>query len=81
MVKASLSIIHVVQELPHYFQAYAVIVLTEHPLQALLRRLDFMGRIAKWRASLRAFDIQYRSCTFIKDKFWLISWQNFLPDI
>ena len=66
MVKASLSIIHVVQELPHYFQAHTVILLTEHPLQALLRRLDFMGRIAKWRASLGAFDIQYRSHTFIK---------------
>ena len=58
--KAALAIIHVVQRLPHYFQAHKVVVLTKHPLQMLLRRLDFKGRIAKWRASLGAFDIQYR---------------------
>ena len=45
--KAALAVIHAVQRLPHYFQAHMVIVLTEHPLQALLRRSDFMGRTAK----------------------------------
>ena len=55
-----LAIIHVVQRLPHYFQAHTVVLLTKYPLQMLLRRLDFKGRIAKWGASLGAFDIQYR---------------------
>ena len=45
--KAALVVIHVVRRLPHYFQAHMVIVLIKHPLQVLLRRLDFMGRIAK----------------------------------
>ena len=64
--KAVLAIIHAIQRLPHYFQANMVVVLTEHPVQALLRRSDFTGRIAKWGASLGAFDIQYRPRTSIK---------------
>ena len=43
-----------------------VVVLTEHPLQALLRRADFSSRIAKWGASLGAFDIQYKARILIK---------------
>ena len=64
--KVALAIIHAVQRLLHYFQAHMVVVLTEHSLQALLRRSDFTGRIAKWGTSLGAFDIQYRPRTFIK---------------
>ena len=45
--KVALAIIHAIQRLPHYFHAHTIIVLTEHPLQALLRRLDFTRRIAK----------------------------------
>lgn len=56
--KATLAIIHAVRRLPQYFQAYTVIVLTKHPLRALLRRPDFTRRIAKLGASLGAFDIQ-----------------------
>lgn len=58
--KAVLAIIHAVQRLPHYFQAHTVVVLIEYPLQAFLKRSNFMGRIAKWGASLGAFVIQYR---------------------
>ena len=58
--KAALAVIHDVQRLPHYFQAHTVIVLIKHPLQALLRRSDFMRRIAKWEDFLGAFDIQNR---------------------
>ena len=43
-----------------------VVVLTKHPLEALLRRSNFTGRIAKWGASLEAFNIQYRPRTSIK---------------
>ena len=57
---AVLAVINVVRRLPHYFEAHTVIVLTEHPLQALLRRSDFMGMIAKWGAFVGAFDLQYK---------------------
>ena len=45
--KAILAIIHATKKLPHYFQAYTVVVLTQLPLQAFLLRSDYMGRVAK----------------------------------
>ena len=43
-----------------------MVVLTQLPLQSLLRRFDYTGRIAKWGTILRAFDIKYMSRTAIK---------------
>ena len=37
-----------------------VYVLTWYPLQSLLKRSDFTGRIAKWGTWLRAFEIRYK---------------------
>ena len=34
-------------------------VLTQLPLQLLLRKADYTGRIAKWGMILGAFDIKY----------------------
>ena len=55
----ALALIHATRKLPHYFQVHTVYVLTEHTLQALLRRLDFTGRIAKWGTTLGSSDIKY----------------------
>ena len=46
--KLVLALVHATRKLPHYFQAHTVYVLTEYPLQSLLKRFDFTGRIAKW---------------------------------
>ena len=54
-----LAVVHIIQKLPHYFQAYTVVVLTQLPLQSLLRKADYTGRIAKWETILGAFDIKY----------------------
>ena len=51
--KVILAIIHATRKLSHYFQAYIVIVLTQLPLQALLRKSDYMGRIAIWGTMFR----------------------------
>ena len=45
--KLVLALVHATRKLPHYFQAHIVYVLTKYPLQSLLKRSDFMGRIAK----------------------------------
>ena len=45
--KLVLTLVHVTRKLPHYFQAHTVYVLTDYPLQSLLKRSDFMGRITK----------------------------------
>lgn len=34
--------------LPHYFESYPIIVYTEFPLKALLRKANFSGRISTW---------------------------------
>ena len=43
-----------------------VVVLTQLPLQSLLRKLDYTGRIAKWGTILGAFYIKYMPRTTIK---------------
>ena len=45
--KLVLALVHATRKWPHYFQTHSVYVLTEYPLQSLLKRFDFIGRIAK----------------------------------
>ena len=57
---------HGTQKLPHYFQAHTVVVLTQLPLEAILRSADYTWRIAKWGTVLGAFNIKYMPRTFVK---------------
>ena len=66
MEKLVLALIYAIRRLPHYFQAHIVYVLTEYPLQSLLKGSDFTGRIAKWGTWLGAFDIRYRPRSLVK---------------
>ena len=66
MEKLVLALVHATRKLLHYFQAYMVYVLTECPLQSLLKRSDFTGWIAKWGTRLRSFDIRYRPRSSVK---------------
>ena len=45
--KLVLALVHATRKLPHYFQAHTMFILTEYPLQSLLNRSDFTGKIAK----------------------------------
>ena len=45
--KAILAVVHVTRKLPHYFQAHTIVVLTQFPLQSLLQKANYIGRIAK----------------------------------
>ena len=64
--KLVLALVHAMRKLPHYFQAHTVYVLTGYHLQLLLKRFDFMGRIAKWGTRLGAFDISYKPRNSVK---------------
>ena len=64
--KAVLAIVHATRKLPHYFQAHIVVVLTQLPLQVLLRKSDYTSRIAKWGTKLRAYDVKYMPQNAIK---------------
>ena len=67
--KAILAMMHAKRKLPHYFQAYIVMVLTQLPLQALLRKAGYTGRISKWGTILGAFNIKFMPRTSIKGQF------------
>ena len=64
--KLVLALVHATKKLPQYFQAHTVFVLTEYPLQLLLKRSDFTGMIAKWGTRLGSFDIQYKPWNAVK---------------
>ena len=58
--KVVLAIVHATRKLPHYVQAYTIMVLTQLPLQAVLRK-------SKWGTKLRACDVKYMPRTAIKE--------------
>lgn len=64
--KLVLALVHATRKLLHYFQAYTVFVLTEYPLQSLLKRSYFTGRISQWETRLGSFDIRYRLRSSVK---------------
>ena len=64
--KLVLALVHATRKLPQYFQAHIVYVLTEHPLQSLLKRSNLMGQIAKWGTRLGAFDVRYKPRSVVK---------------
>ena len=64
--KLVLALVHTTRKLPHYFQAHTVYILTEYPLQSLLKRSNFTGRIAKWGTRLGSFDIRYKPRSSVK---------------
>ena len=66
--KLVLALVHATRKLSHYFQAHTLYVLTGYPLQSLLKRSNFMRRIAKWGTRLKAFDIRYKPRNSVKGK-------------
>ena len=64
--KAILAVVYGTLKLPYYFQAHTIVILTQFPLRAILRSVDYTGRIAKWGTVLGVFDIKYMTRTSIK---------------
>lgn len=75
----ALALVHATRKLTHYFQIHMVWVLTEYPLQSLLRRSDFTRRIAKWGTRLGTFDIQYKLRNSIKTQVLVDFMAEFTP--
>ena len=65
---AILAVVHATRNLPHYFQTHTVVVLTQLPLRSLLRKANYIGRVAKWATILGVFDIKDMPRTSIKDQ-------------
>ena len=64
--KLVLALVHAIRKLTHYFQAYTIYVLTQYPLQSLLKRSDFTGKMAKRGTWLGSFNIRYTPRSSVK---------------
>jgi hypothetical protein len=56
------------RKLRHYFQEYSISVVTDYPLNDILRNQDATGRISKWAVELGALNIDFKPQTAIKSQ-------------
>jgi len=57
--KAALAVVFSARRLRHYFQSFIVLVMTDLPIQQVLKKPDVAGRMVKWAVELSEFDIRY----------------------
>jgi len=57
--KAALAVVFSARRLRHYFHSFTVVVMTDLPIQKVLKKLDVAGRMVKWAVELSKFDIRY----------------------
>jgi len=57
--KAALAVVFSARRLRHYFQSFTVLVMTDLPIQKVLKKPDVAGRMVKWAVELSEFNIKY----------------------
>ncbi|XP_022004189.1 uncharacterized protein LOC110901694 [Helianthus annuus] len=70
MEKLTLSLIFASRKLRRYFEAHKVVLLTDQPLQKVLRRPELSGRLVKWEVELGYHAIEYKTRTSVKGQFY-----------
>ncbi|GJW96646.1 reverse transcriptase domain-containing protein [Tanacetum coccineum] len=66
MEKLVLAFLSVSSRLKRYFQAHAIVVITDQPIKQLLSNSEISGRMLNWKFELEGYDIQYRPRASIK---------------
>jgi hypothetical protein len=56
------------RKLCHYFQGHPIKVVTDRPLEAMLRNPNVTGRVAEWVVELQPFEISFETTKVIKSK-------------
>jgi hypothetical protein len=56
------------RKLRHYFQGHPIKVVTDCPLETILRNPNVTGRVAEWAMELQPFDISFETTKVIKSK-------------
>ena len=64
--KLAFALITASRKLRHYFQAHAIVVMTDHPLKKSMSKLEAAGRLVQWAIELREFDVKYKPRNAIK---------------
>jgi len=66
--KVALAVVFSARRLRHYFQSFTVLVMTDLPIQKVLKKPDVAGRMVKWAVELSEFDIKYEPRGPIKEQ-------------
>jgi hypothetical protein len=56
------------RKLRHYFQGHPIKVVTDRPLETILRNPNVTGRVAEWVVELQPFEISFETTKVIKSK-------------
>jgi ribonuclease HI len=56
------------RKLRHYFQGHPIKVVTDRPLETILRNPNITGRVAEWVVELQPFEISFETTKVIKSK-------------
>ena len=64
--KLVLALVVASRKLRHYFETHPIVVNTNYPIKAVLRKPELSGRLAKLSISLSSFDIRYSPKTAIE---------------
>ncbi|NP_063998.1 orf764 (mitochondrion) [Beta vulgaris subsp. vulgaris] len=64
--KMSLAVMIAARKLRPYFDAHTIQVLSNHPLEKALQKLDTSGRLLRWAVELSEFEVEYKPRTAIK---------------
>ncbi|XP_021723328.1 uncharacterized protein LOC110690721 [Chenopodium quinoa] len=64
--KMTLTVVVAARKLSPYFDAHPIEVLTNHPLEKSLHKMDTSGRLLAWAVELSEYEISYRPRTSIK---------------
>ena len=80
MEKLAFALITTSRKLRHYFQARAIVVMTDHPLKKSMNKLEAVGRLIQWATELSEFDIKYQPRNAIKAQDLVDFIAEFTPD-
>jgi len=69
--KAALAVVFSARRLRHYFHSFTVLVMTDLPIQKVLKKPDVAGRMVKWAVELSEFDIKYEPQGPIKGRIFV----------
>jgi len=59
--KAAQAVVFSARRLRNYFQSFTVLIMTDIPIQKVLKKSDVAGRMVKWAVEFSKFDIKYES--------------------
>ena len=66
MEKLAFALITASKKLRHYFQAYIINVMMNHPLKKAMNKLEAAGRLIQWAIELSKFNVRYQPRNAIK---------------